>query len=163
MRPLLAIVCVVGPVACSSPKPKPAPVIYRWPERTAAPPPAAAPETPAPEPEAPAAAPADPVEAYIAANPGLSDRLRDALRARALVAGGGGMSPEEVLLVVPRGAVLSTGLREVTWQLPNGLARSGLFECWELDRYQRWQALFFADGRLRGWLSWDGSSYAFPD
>lgn len=166
MRVLLGPIVACGLLGCSSPKPKPEPVVYRWPERTTPPPePAAAAATDEPTPPGATttATPADPVEEYLVANPGLSERLVAALRARTLVAGGGGMSTEQVLLVVPRSAVLATNRKLVEWTELDGTPRSAELECWELDRYQRWRVLYFDRGRLRGWLTWTGNDLELPD
>lgn len=125
--------------------------------------PARAPAAPSASPAvAPSVAPAaDPVEDYIAAHPELEEKIRRALRDRALVAGIAGMDEEQVWLVVPPSAATCWGREHVLFM------RGGV-EPVVLDaiRYDvrwghRWERLWFSGGRLRGWLTWNGAPEVF--
>jgi hypothetical protein len=84
--------------------------------------------------------PGSPVERHIASRPTLHDTARCGLRQQALLAGrGGGMTREQVLLVVPPSAV-----------------RSASASVWVLEPGQRWLELYFEGDQLVGWTTWEG-------
>jgi hypothetical protein len=84
--------------------------------------------------------PESPVERHIASRPTLHDTARCGLRQQALLAGrGGGMTREQVLLVVPPSAV-----------------RSASASVWVLEPGQRWLELYFEGDQLVGWTTWEG-------
>lgn len=169
MRGLAGVLATIVTAGCSAappPEPGTAAADYRWGVSAGQPAPARSTGTAAPgaSPGTPDALPSsDPIEDYLAANPSVSARVREALRARNLVAGGGGMTAEQVLLIVPRASIVSTGVRDIVWY-EDTTPQADRFDYWELDRYQRWQFLFFNGGRLRGWIEWNGPHvYRFPD